>query len=73
MRLPRQMDVVSMPAVEDAVKAVEAELGAQGRVLLRPSGTEPVVRVMVEGRDHVQVRSLAQRLARAVEEAINGA
>ena len=73
VRLPRQMDVVSMPAVEDAVKAVEAELGAQGRVLLRPSGTEPVVRVMVEGREHVQVRSLAQRLARAVEEAINGA
>ena len=73
VRLPRQMNVVSMPAVEDAVRAAEAELGAQGRVLLRASGTEPVVRVMVEGREHVQVRSLAQRLAREVEGAIEGA
>jgi phosphoglucosamine mutase len=72
VRLPRQMDVVSMPAVEAAVKEAEAGLGRHGRVLLRPSGTEPVVRVMVEGRDHGQVRALARDLAGEVERAIRG-
>jgi len=72
VRLPRQMDVLSMPGVEQAVRAAEAELGTQGRVLLRASGTEPVVRVMVEGREHVQVRNLARGLAREVENAIQG-
>ncbi len=52
--------------VQAAVKAVEDELGDQGRVLLRPSGTEPVIRVMVEGTDAGQVRRLADQLAAAV-------
>ncbi len=51
-----------------AVSEVEAALGAAGRVLLRPSGTEPVVRVMVEGEDQALVRSLAQQLAGRVQE-----
>jgi phosphoglucosamine mutase len=72
VRLPRQMDVLSVPAVEAAVKEVEAGLGQHGRVLLRPSGTEPVVRVMVEGREHTEVRSLARDLAAEVERAIQG-
>lgn len=45
------------------VKAVEQELGSTGRVLLRKSGTEPLVRVMVEGEDRDDVRSKAQRIA----------
>ncbi|MFE2110395.1 phosphoglucosamine mutase [Kitasatospora sp. NPDC059463] len=49
-----------------AVSAAEAELGATGRVLLRPSGTEPLVRVMVEAADEVQAQSVAQTLATAV-------
>lgn len=54
-------------AVQDAVAAVEAELGDEGRVLLRPSGTEPLIRVMVEGRAHLDVEGLARRLAGEVE------
>ena len=49
------------------VAGVEAELGDAGRVLLRASGTEPLIRVMVEGRDGVQVQSLCERLAACVE------
>ncbi|MFQ5488508.1 MAG: phosphoglucosamine mutase [Gammaproteobacteria bacterium] len=55
--------------VQHAVRAVEAELADQGRVLLRPSGTEPVIRVMVEGMDGAQVRTLTQQLAETVSQA----
>ncbi len=54
------------PAVQSAVRAAEEELGASGRILLRPSGTEPLVRVMVEGEEQEQVRSVAERVADAV-------
>jgi len=53
--------------VAAAVAAVEARLGSRGRVLLRPSGTEPKVRVMVEGEDAAQVQALCSELAGTVE------
>ena len=53
-------------AVQAEVAAVERELGADGRVLLRPSGTEPLVRVMVEGPDQETVERHARRLAEVV-------
>ena len=59
--------VMEKPALQAAVVAVEEELGDQGRVLLRPSGTEPLIRVMVEGRPHLDVEGLARRLAGDVE------
>ena len=49
------------------VARVESELGDAGRVLLRASGTEPLIRVMVEGRDGQQVQSLCEQLAACVE------
>ncbi|MDQ0644553.1 phosphomannomutase [Microbacterium murale] len=54
--------------VQDAVAAVEAELGDTGRVLLRKSGTEQLVRVMVEAADAESAQSYAQRLADVVKE-----
>lgn len=54
-------------AITHAVAAVEAELQHRGRVLLRPSGTEPLVRVMVEGQEVVEVERLARQLADEVE------
>ena len=63
VRLPEGIDVSMHPAVEKAVSAVESELNGQGRVLLRASGTEPLLRVMVEGHDGHQVEALAAQLA----------
>lgn len=58
--------VAKATSVSEAVAAVEAELGDTGRVLLRPSGTEQLVRVMVEATSHEQAESAAQRLASVV-------
>lgn len=55
------------PAIAEATAEVEAQLGERGRVLLRPSGTEPVVRVMVEGEDGAEVAALCRSLADRVE------
>jgi len=51
-----------------AVAVAQAELGDQGRILLRPSGTEPLVRVMVEATSHEQAEAIARRLADVVRE-----
>ncbi|MDH3388717.1 MAG: phosphoglucosamine mutase, partial [Gammaproteobacteria bacterium] len=62
-------NLVASAHVQDAVTTAEAELGDSGRVLLRPSGTEPLVRVMVEGQDSKQVEKLATELAQSVRQA----
>lgn len=62
--------VATSPEVTAAVAEAERELGATGRVLLRPSGTEPLVRVMVEAADIEQARAVAERLADAVKSAL---
>jgi phosphoglucosamine mutase len=58
--------VAEAPAVRDAVARAEAELGDTGRILLRPSGTEQIVRVMVEASDEDTARQLAHRVAESV-------
>jgi len=58
-------------AIAEAVKAATAELAEKGRVLLRPSGTEPLLRVMVEGEDGAMVDRLAHGIAEAVRAAAN--
>ncbi len=58
------------PQIRQAVQAMEAELRDNGRILLRPSGTEPVIRVMVEGRDETVVQRSAAQLAEVVRTAL---
>jgi phosphoglucosamine mutase len=63
------IDPDSSSAIQKAVRAAEKELAKTGRVVLRASGTEPVIRVMVEGEDEQQVLHLAKKLASVVSEA----
>lgn len=69
VRTSSQMDPVSSAEIQSAVAEAESELADAGRVVLRASGTEPVIRVMVEGEDRDQVVSIAKRLATVVAEA----
>ncbi|HQR50249.1 MAG TPA: phosphoglucosamine mutase [Methylophilaceae bacterium] len=62
----QRIDLDGNAAIREAVRSAESELNGSGRVLLRPSGTEPKVRVMVEGRKRPQVEALAQRIADTV-------
>ena len=66
-------DIAGNDRVQSAVADVELKLGSEGRVLLRPSGTEPVVRVMVEGEDAAEVLKLAEELAEVVEKEVGTA
>jgi phosphoglucosamine mutase len=61
-------DLQQSTRVQDTVQAIEKELEEQGRVLLRMSGTEPLIRVMVEGADSLQVQAAAKRLADIVQQ-----
>ncbi|MBC9249431.1 phosphoglucosamine mutase [Pseudomonas alcaligenes] len=68
VRFAGGVDPVEHPAVKDACARVTERMAGRGRVLLRKSGTEPLVRVMVEGDDENQVRGYAEELAKVVTE-----
>jgi phosphoglucosamine mutase len=66
VRVAQRFDPFRSDAVKAAVREVEKSLGARGRVVLRPSGTEPLIRVMVEGEDADVVQAHAEHIAQAV-------
>ena len=68
MRLRPGQDWTSSAALKAASTAVEAELGQTGRILIRASGTEPLLRIMVEAQDAAQASACAQRLVAAVQQ-----
>lgn len=70
VKIAERIDPSKSPAVQDAIRRVEAALGTGGRVVLRASGTEPLIRVMVEGRDEPAVRRHAEALAEAVRRSV---
>ena len=69
VRTEKRLNPDESPQIRDAVTLAEGELADTGRIVLRASGTEPVIRVMVEGQDEKQVVSVAERLAAVVAEA----
>jgi phosphoglucosamine mutase len=66
VRVRHKPDLLGHRSIGPAVARAEAELAGSGRVLLRYSGTEPLARVMVEGRDDAMVRRLAAEIAEAI-------
>jgi phosphoglucosamine mutase len=68
VRVREKRDLRDVPAVVEAMQRVEGRLAGQGRLLVRYSGTEPLLRIMVEGRDHTQIQAWASELAGAVKE-----
>jgi len=70
VRMAKKVNIANNQTINKAVAAIEQKLADTGRVLLRASGTEPVVRVMIEGRDPVEVDTLTRELAEVVEKAL---
>ena len=70
VRGPNRDGFMEKPEVKTAMAEAEKALAGNGRILLRPSGTEPLVRVMIEGKDPDQVAALCRELADVVEKAI---
>jgi phosphoglucosamine mutase len=73
VRVSTRIDPAGSPQIQDAVARAEQRLGGSGRIVLRPSGTEPVIRVMVEGSDEKLVREIAKDLAATVASAARAA
>lgn len=67
----RKNDYLSNETIKNEIEALEAKFSGEGRVLIRPSGTEPIVRVMIEGRDEAILKEEAERLARLIEGLLN--
>lgn len=70
VRVSEKRDLMEIPAVAALIKATEAKLGLDGRVLVRYSGTEPLLRIMIEGADKYLITGWAKDIAEAVEKAI---
>ena len=68
VRVREKTELGTVPAVADAIARVEARVAGQGRLLVRYSGTEPLLRVMLEGKDQKEIRTWAQEIVDAVQE-----
>lgn len=70
VKVRERIDPARSPAIQGHVQRVEAELGTRGRVVLRASGTEPLIRVMVEGEEEAVVKQHAHELAETVRQSV---
>ncbi len=70
VRVRERKDIMTLPGVANAIGAVEQKLGDEGRVLIRYSGTEPLLRIMLEGQDKYEISSWANEIADLVKKQI---
>ena len=68
VEVEKRQDIRSLPAVEKAIKNAEEKLGSGGRVLVRASGTEPKIRVMLEGKDYKIITKLGKDISKVIKE-----
>jgi phosphoglucosamine mutase len=73
LRVQRKIDLTTVPEVVAAMSSVEARLAGHGRLLVRYSGTEPLLRVMLEGKDPAEIRRWGQEIIDAVREHVGAA
>jgi phosphoglucosamine mutase len=72
VRVAERRNLTGCPGVQKAIAAAEQLLGETGRVLIRYSGTEPLLRIMLEGQDKYRITELAQDIATAIEKELGG-
>jgi phosphoglucosamine mutase len=73
LRVERKVDLRTIPEVAAVISSVESRLAGNGRLLVRYSGTEPLLRVMLEGKDQVEIRRWGQEIIEAVKQHIGAA
>ena len=66
--IDREIDVLRRPKIRRKIKAIERELGKSGRILARYSGTEPVLRIMLEGEDEDKISRMGKELMGTIEQ-----
>ncbi|HKI51149.1 MAG TPA: phosphoglucosamine mutase [Geothermobacteraceae bacterium] len=72
VRIKKRQDLADVPEVSRVIRGIEKMLGNDGRVLIRYSGTEPLLRVMLEGQDQFQIEALANDIVEAIEQHMGG-
>ncbi len=72
VRVEEKRDIQEIPEIRQVIAAAEAKLGDSGRVLIRYSGTEPLLRIMLEGQDKYQITALAHEIGAAIEKHLGG-
>ena len=72
VRVREKADIMTIPEVALKIRGIEAKVKDEGRVLIRYSGTEPLLRIMLEGQDKYQITTWAKEIADLVESKIGG-
>ena len=67
MRVRERVDYMQIPEIADVIRRVESQLSGEGRLLIRYSGTEPLLRIMLEGKDDSEIRAWADEIAGVVK------
>ena len=72
VRVDERREIAAIPEVQQTIRAAEEKLGDSGRVLIRYSGTEPLLRIMLEGQDKYEISALAHTIGEAIEKHLGG-